>query len=254
MTMAAPAEAPAPAEDLDRRAGWIGLGVAGLSFLAGLLAASLLGAVYGGARGLDQGAAEGDLGFAVVTAAGLWVGFLVLPLLWARRRGGAARCLGLAARWIDLPLGVAVGLASTFATGIVSAALLTTSQQKALEQKAETLIDRGHGPAAVVVLVVVLCVLTPLAEEVFFRGLLFGSLRRVTWLGLALVLGGVVFGLVHYDGKPAPGIVVAIQIGMLGLFGLVLCALAHRTGRLAAGIVAHATFNAFTVVTLLARR
>jgi len=254
--VAAPAEAIAPPEDdaNRRRLGWAGLGVAGLSFLAGLFTLSLLGGLYGGARGLDTAGAEADLGFAVVTAAGLWVGFLLLPLLWARRQGGAARHLGLSARWTDLPLGVAVGVASTLLTGIGASVLLTTSQRRVLERKAELLIDRGQSPAAVVLLVVVLCVGTPLAEEVFFRGLLFGSLRRVGPLGFALVLGGLVFGLVHYDGKPAPAAVLVVEIGALALFGLALCALAHCTGRLAAGIVAHATFNAVTVVSLLARR
>jgi len=252
----APADAPAPPDEGDGRTrlGWAGLGVAGLSFLAGLFSASLLGALYAGAQGLDATAAEGDVGFAAVTSAGLWVGFLVLPLLWARRHGGPARNLGLAARWTDLPVGLGVGLGSTLLTGVLSSALLTTSQRKVLESKAESVIHRGQGPATVVLLVVVLCVVTPVAEEVFFRGLLFGSLRRVAPLAAALPIGGLIFGLVHYDGKPAPGIVLAVQIGMLGLFGLALCALAHRTGRLGAGIVAHAAFNAVTVVTLLARR
>jgi membrane protease YdiL (CAAX protease family) len=251
----APADTAAPADDerSRRRLGWTGLGVASLSFLAGLVSATILGGVYGTARGLDQAAAEGDLGFAVATSVGLWVGFLGIPLLWSRRHGGPARHLGLTARWADLPLGLAAGLGSTIVTGVLSSLLLTTDQQKVLERKAETILDRGQGPGAVVLLVLVLCVFTPLAEEVFFRGLLFRSLSRVTRLGLALVIAGLVFGLVHYDGKPAPGVVLLVQIGMLGLFGLVLCALAARTGRLAAGIVAHAAFNAVTVITLLAR-
>ena len=123
-----------------------------------------------------------------------------------------------------------------------------------LEAKARTLVDRGQSTAADVVLVVALCVLTPLAEEVFFRGMLFRSLHRATRLAVALVVGGLVFGLLHYDFKPAPGRVLLVQIGMLSLFGLALCTLAHRTGRLAAGIVAHAAFNAVTVASLLAGR
>ncbi len=271
--MAAPTDAGpdvAPPEDDPgrRRLGWVGLAVAAASFISGLFAASLLGALYGLARGLDQGEARLDFGFAVVTSAGLWVGFLVLPLLWSRlaqsRDGGggdgARSPLGLSARWLDLPLGVIVGLGSTLLTGLVSSVVLTSGQQDELEEKAREVIDRAQGPAAVILLVVVLCVVTPVAEEVFFRGLLFGSLRRIARPGagaglvLALLVASLVFGAVHYDFEPAPGRVLLVQIGMLGLFGLALSVLVLRTGRLAASIVAHATFNAVTVVTLLALR
>lgn len=94
----------------------------------------------------------------------------------------------------------------------------------------------------------------PLAEEVFFRGLLFRSLHRVAGLVVAVPLAGLVFGLVHYDPDPVPAVVVAVQLGLLALFGMALCVLVHRTGRLAAGIVAHAAFNSVTVLSILAQR
>jgi len=254
----APAVA-SPDRELDRRRlGWAGLGVALLSILCGLLAASLLGAVYSSVRDLNQAEAERDLGFAMVTAVGLWVGFLVLPVVWSRRHGGPDRYLGLSAQWIDLPVGVAVGLASTAVAGIVSSVVLSAAERKALESTADTLVDRARGPAAAALLVVTLCVVTPLAEELFFRGLIFRSLHRVAGGGAGLVIavlaGGLVFGLVHYDGKPASGVVVAVQLGLLGLFGAVLCTLTYRTGRLGAAIVAHGVFNAVTVLSLLSRR
>jgi membrane protease YdiL (CAAX protease family) len=244
---------PVAADPDRRRVGWVGLGAAGLFFVGGFMAANIAGATYAGARGIDPQETR-ELGYFMVTSLGLWVGFLVLPVLWARRRGGPAGYLGLAARWSDLPLGVAVGLGSTLVTGLVSSLLLTAGQQKVLEDKAKTLVEPGHGPLAAALLVVFLCVLTPLAEEVFFRGMLFRSLHRATRLVIALLIGSLVFGLLHYDFKPAPGRVLVVQIGMLSLFGLALCALAHRTGRLAAGIVAHAAFNAVTVFSLLAGR
>lgn len=255
--MVAPADtglgaAPAPPDPDRRRTGLAGLGVAALSFLGGLVAASLVGATYAAVRGLDPTEATDDLGFALVTSAGLWLGFLVLPLLWARGHGGPARHLGLAARWVDLPLGLAVGLASTVVTAVISSAALTRSQQETLESKAGEVVERAQGAAAVVLLVLSLCVLTPLAEEVFFRGLFFGSLRRMMNPWVAVLAGGLAFGPVHFSG--GPGRVVAVQIGLLGLFGVALCALAQRTGRLGASIVAHATFNTVTVVSLLVGR
>ena len=45
-----------------------------------------------------------------------------------------------------------------------------------------------------------------------------------------------------------------LQLPALILFGVVLGVLAERTGRLGPGIVAHATFNAVTVISLTVRR
>lgn len=257
--MAAPPDAESEAPPgrrghTSRRLGWEGLGAAVVCFLAGLVASSILGVSWAVARGLDQDAATADLGFSLVSAAGLWVGFLALPLLWSRRRDGYERLLGLRARWTDLPLGLLVGLGATAFTVGVSSMILTAGDQKALEAKAETTINRAHGPVAVVLLVLALCVVTPIAEEVFFRGLLFRSLNRVAGFAVALLLGGLVFGLAHYDPAPVAAAVVAVQLGVLALFGMALCALTHFTGRLAASVVAHAAFNTVTVATILAHR
>ncbi|MEO5680555.1 MAG: CPBP family intramembrane glutamic endopeptidase [Acidimicrobiales bacterium] len=251
---AAPRGVPGTGHPTDRRLGWVGLGVAVGSFLASLIVAPTVGAAYAAARGLTAEEATKDLGYSVVTALGLWVGFLVLPVLWSRGHGGPRRLLGLSARWVDLPLGLAVGLGSSGAATGLSTLVLTKRQTDDLEIKAREIIDRAHGGPAVALLVLVLCVGTPIAEEVFFRGLLFRSLHRLAGVVVAALLGGLVFGLVHYDPSPVDAVVVVVQLALLGLFGLALCILAHRTGRLGAGFVAHAAFNAVTVVTLLAQR
>jgi membrane protease YdiL (CAAX protease family) len=247
----APHDDPAQRDPAERMLGWTGIGVAAFAFLIGLFAASLIGVVWVASRSLDPAEAQDELGFSVATSAGLWVGFVVLPLLWSRRHGGPAQLLGLRARWVDLPLGLAVGLGSTALAALASSLVLDVGQQDDLESKARTTVDRASGPAAAVVLVIVLCVLTPLAEEIFFRGLLFRSLHRVTGLAVSVLGAGAVFGLVHFDPAPVPAVVVAMQLGLLAMFGAALCLLVHRTGRLAASIVAHAAFNSVTVVTLL---
>jgi len=218
------------------------------------LAASGHRVVVGYRTGLDEAEASRDLGFSVAGSVGLWVGFLFLPVWWARRRDDPGRLLGLRARWVDVPLGLAVGLGSSLVTGVASAILLTSSEMRDLEAKAAETLDRAQGPAAVVLLGVVLCVVTPIAEEVFFRGLLFRSLHRLAGTVVAVLVAGVVFGLVHYDPSPVPASVVAAQLGLLALFGMALCLLVHHTGRLGASIVAHGVFNAVTVVTLLVQR
>ncbi len=237
-----------------RRLGWVGLGVAALSFLCGLMVSTLLVGTYVAARGLDEEETKRDLGFALLSAAGIWVGFLALPLLWSRRHGGPSRLLGLSARWVDLPLGLAVGLASTIVTAIVSALALTKGEQDALELIAREQVDRAQGAVAVVLLFIAICLVTPVAEELFFRGLLFRSLQGVTGVVVALGVMGLIFGLLHYQFESMSGRVLLVQLGMLTLFGIALGVVAYRTGRLGAAIVAHAVFNSVTVVSLLAER
>ena len=62
---------------------------------------------------------------------------------------------------------------------------------------------------------------------------------------VAVATSSVAFGLAHFE---------ALQLPALILFGLVLGVLAQRTGRLGPGIVAHATFNAVTVLSLTLSR
>lgn len=75
----------------------------------------------------------------------------------------------------------------------------------------------------------------PVAEEVFFRGYLFGKCRREGELGFGMVLTAFLFGVVHFsDPYHIPGIWV---------FGLVLAWLNYRTGSLLAPIAAHMVNN-----------
>jgi membrane protease YdiL (CAAX protease family) len=71
--------------------------------------------------------------------------------------------------------------------------------------------------------------------------LLQRSLARRFGPVVAVLGSAVAFGLAHFE---------LLQLAALILFGVVLALLAERTGRLGPGIVAHATFNAATVLTL----
>lgn len=85
--------------------------------------------------------------------------------------------------------------------------------------------------------VVVITVVAPLGEELFFRGFFFGALRN--WRGpwLAAVLTGAAFGLVHAGGSPV------VFLLPLALFGVGLCLLYEWTGSLYPPIALHALNN-----------
>jgi len=84
-------------------------------------------------------------------------------------------------------------------------------------------------------------VISPLAEELFFRGLVQDYLvRRFGRPAIGLTLTAILFGLAHAS---QPQVVPAITV-----FGLILGTLALRTGGLLAPIVAHALFNGRTLL------
>lgn len=85
---------------------------------------------------------------------------------------------------------------------------------------------------------VIVCTLVPFVEEVTFRGLGFGLLRRYgKW---AAILGtGVLFGLSH-------GLLVALPI--IVVFGCVLGWLREKTDSVFPGMLVHSTFNLLALV------
>lgn len=214
--------------------------------------ASLIGfSVFAAVRGVPADELSTDalaIGEVALLQIPLWLGLLGVPLLATRIRGnGPVRDLGWwATRW-DAPAGVALGVACQLVVvPIVTlpVLLLSDTDQDALEAPARELTDKATG-AGVLVLVVVVVVAAPLAEEVFFRGLLQRTLVRSIPVWPAMIVTSVAFGASHFQ---------LVQFPALAAFGLVLSYVAHRTGRLGLNTWAHVGFNATTVVILLLER
>jgi membrane protease YdiL (CAAX protease family) len=89
-------------------------------------------------------------------------------------------------------------------------------------------------PAQIVLGVGSVVVGAPIAEEVFFRGFLFGSLRgRLRFLPAAAI-SGAVFAMFH---------VQPLLMAVMVFVGIALAYVYERRGSLAAPIAAHAIFN-----------
>jgi membrane protease YdiL (CAAX protease family) len=90
---------------------------------------------------------------------------------------------------------------------------------------------------AMVSVAFLVCVLAPVAEEIFFRGYFFGALRN--WRGPwpAAILTGALFGGIHAGSSDAAYLVP------LGFFGFALCVLYQRTGSLYPCIALHCLNN-----------
>jgi membrane protease YdiL (CAAX protease family) len=85
---------------------------------------------------------------------------------------------------------------------------------------------------------VLITVVAPLGEELFFRGYFFAALRN--WKGWvpAAIITGLIFGAIHIGSAPI-GLTVP-----LAFFGFGLCVLYHKTGSLYPCIALHAMNNA----------
>lgn len=81
---------------------------------------------------------------------------------------------------------------------------------------------------------ITLVVLPPLAEELLFRGYLYGKLRRVSSVAVSVLLTSLVFGLVHMQWN------VGIDTFALSL---VLCVLREMTGSIWSSILLHMLKN-----------
>ena len=95
--------------------------------------------------------------------------------------------------------------------------------------------------AALIAVSLLVCVLAPIAEELFFRGFCFTALRRTLGMLPAAVLTGIIFGAIHLGGTEIEFIVP------LMVFGFFLCLLYVWTDSLLPCIVLHALNNALAL-------
>lgn len=198
----------------------------GLSaYVASLGAALLLG------LGLRAAGVHIGLGVGVMVIDALLLASL-LPLIRSRRLG--RRDLGLRGTRPGAGAGLAVaalvvylGLAAVWSLLVIHPATASQSFAKQLG------IADHPGALAVVIDVFALALCAPVCEEIFFRGLLFRSLRNRLPLWAAALIAGSLFGLAHIGGYPLDTIPVKM------LFGVLMCLLYERTGSLLPCIATH---------------
>ena len=247
MTEAAPA-LPAPGKDVVPRWG-LGDAAGGL-----LLAVTLSMLTYALVLAASGRTADDDLslGWTLLATTGLWAGFIAVPLVVTRLKGrGPVKDLGLKVRWIDLPVGLLIGAVAQVALLVlyVPIFVLFDKSQSDVDAPARELGDLVNGPASAVILLVIVVIGAPIAEEIFYRGLVLRSLmKRGLPGGVSVLITALVFAATHLQDLATwllllPGLVFA---------GVVFGALALRTGRLGTSIAAHMGFNLVTAIALLA--
>jgi membrane protease YdiL (CAAX protease family) len=86
-----------------------------------------------------------------------------------------------------------------------------------------------------------MAVSAPVVEEIFFRGLLYRSLRNRLAILPAALIAGAMFGLVHITSYPVDTLPVKAA------FGVIMCLLYERTGSLLPGIALHSFVDASSI-------
>jgi membrane protease YdiL (CAAX protease family) len=211
-------------------------------FLAGIatsLVAAALTAIVVYAVGVEIDSDDGEDALAIFGTFGqaaAWIGFSVLAVRLAARTD-VGRRLGLqrATFWKSVGWALLAYVAFWIASGVVLATLGDTDAEQELvkDLRDEDALWSLIGFAALATIA------APLAEEIFFRGLLFGTLRSRIALVPAAVASGILFGVIHFD-APLQGII------LLCVLGIALCLLYEVTGSLLPGIGLHALHNALT--------
>ena len=167
-----------------------------------------------------------------------WLAFAGWPIIATRRRGNGPRIdLGLRLTWSDAGWGVLAGVAAVILAAIASA--ITQHFVPDLSSAAGDAGDRLVSESsrfAVVLFALLVMVGAPIVEELFFRGLLFGALRkRGLGVALSVLISGVVFAGFHFE---------PLRFFVLLPIGLILGAVRAKTGSTGSSMVAHALVNA----------
>ena len=210
---------------------WLGIGLF-VVLVAGLSIAAAIVFVLG-EDNLAWGAVLGSLALGLVMLgtsgfiAGAGCGFALRPLGLSAFVPSPVRAFSYAA----LALGGSLGFTATYSW------VVTTLEIAVLVPPDIPLELVLPGPAALLTIAALAC-WTPLTEEVFFRGFVFGGLSERFGFVWASIASAVVFSLFHAD----PGVLLPIFVT-----GLLLAWLYRQTRSLWPAVAAHAAQNAIAL-------
>ena len=145
--------------------------------------------------------------------------------------------------WMDIVLSVPAFIVYIICSGVFMAILTSLLPGIDLQQAQELPFSQSMlgGSWQYVLAFITMVVLAPLAEEMLFRGYLYGKLRKTAPIWVSILVASLAFGLAHlWVGETALQWAVTIDTFVLSLM---LCALREYTGAIWAGVLLHAIKN-----------
>ena len=233
------ADPPEPAPQDEEQFPWATWGPLGavsvtlLALFAGILATLPFFAISGLESGEEP---EGATAIAMQAVTALGLALIPIAAAWSwsggllpglRALGFRSFDVGRAAAWS------AAGVGAYLAFAIIYSTVIGQPEQ-------DEIVERFGDLGFQILLIVVAA---PLAEEIAFRGLLYGGLRKKMPMIPAALIGGVFFGLLHFStGWSA--------VPVLVFLGLVFAVLYEKTESIWPPILLHAVNNGFALVVL----
>ncbi len=212
--------------------------------LAALIAPGFGDALFSGGSAAGASVARIAAGIALSTlpmaAAAAWVAIdcrraCVSPG-WFRREDFPRQILRGAAHVI--PVAIASALASCASNAI---SVLSTGMELPAQNASAILLDANLPSAARFTMAACAVAVAPLAEEIFFRGIVFRGLENVSSFPFAAFVSSFLFAAAHRN---------ASAFASLFIFGLVQACLCRRSGSLTAPVALHALYNLLGVALL----
>jgi membrane protease YdiL (CAAX protease family) len=207
--------------------------VFGLSLVATFVVAGLVAAAFGTSPTADQ--------MDTITIAGLFANQLSLlggTVLWLRRYGLGVAALGLGTLTRrHVGVGVLSGLGGVGVSAVVAAIVTLAAEAISGDAPADPVqipLEQDPTSLVLVFLAISTILLAPLAEELFFRGMLHQALRRRLRFLPAMLISSSVFAVVH---------VIPLVIPSIFVLAIVLTTMYEREKSLWVPVFAHATFN-----------
>ena len=147
-------------------------------------------------------------------------------------------------RWFYILISIFVGIFLFLGIGLLGN-LLTYLLGTPAPQSFTLVLQGAKYTWQLPILLILGGIVTPLKEEVLFRGLFYPPLRRAYGRGMGIILTGTFFAFLHFD---------LVRFLPLFIGGVVLTWLYERSSSLWPSIVAHGTWNVLMALALWIQR
>ena len=124
-----------------------------------------------------------------------------------------------------LILGLTFAIAFNYLFGLLQEVLQSNQYEQVAQEQFSLPLWAG---------IIIYGVISPAAEELVFRGLVYNRLKRYFSVGIAILFSGIIFGGYHGN---------AIQIGYGFVFGILMAVLYEKYGAFIVPVLLHSVAN-----------
>ena len=170
-----------------------------------------------------------------------WIG-LTIPIFWAGRRfaGGWRKMVGWSFSWkTDIKIALIFTISARLLEALINNILKFVHVDS--EKLSNGALLTSSGSKWIPILAIGASIGAPIAEELFFRGLVLSVTKRKFGKLVGVIVSATLFGLSHIQGTVAGSIYMFFSTFILGV---ALAWLVLKTNRLGTSILSHGAFNA----------